>query len=115
MRQKIYPDPHGVATWDPDNLGRVSVYIVNSEQYQDMTGSPPPSSPISAETYTEWGLPWFDLYDEDLGDVAAPDRLKGVRSVDDIQRARNEQLPDTRSIEVPERQIKKLTPGSDKR
>ena len=31
MRQQIYPDPHGVDTWDLDNYGRVFVHIVNSQ------------------------------------------------------------------------------------
>jgi len=81
MRQKIYPDPYGLDTWDPDNSGSAFVRIVNREQYEALTGEPPPPSPISAATYTENGLPWFDLYDEEKGDVAAPRRLAGVKSV----------------------------------
>ena len=30
MRQQLYPDPHGIDTWDQDNYGRVFVHIVNS-------------------------------------------------------------------------------------
>jgi hypothetical protein len=81
MHQKIYPDPYGLDTWDPDNSGTAFVHIVNSEQYEVLTGAPPPPSPISAATYTENGFPWFDLYDEEKGDVAAPRRLAGVKSV----------------------------------
>jgi hypothetical protein len=81
MRQKIYPDPYGLDTWDPENSGSAFVHIVNSEQYEALTGEPPPPSPISAATYTENGFPWFDLYDEEKGDVAAPSRLAGVEPV----------------------------------
>jgi hypothetical protein len=81
MRQKIYPDPYGLDTWDPENSGTVFVHIVNSEQYEALTGHPPPPSPISAATYTEQGFPWFDLYDEEKGDVAAPRRLAGIKPV----------------------------------
>ena len=81
MRQKIYPDPYGLDTWDPDNSGSAFVHIVNSEQYEALTGDPPPPSPISAATYTENGFPWFDLYDEEKGDVAAPSRLAKVKPV----------------------------------
>lgn len=81
MRQKIYPDAYGVETWDPDNVGRVYIHIVNSMLYREITGTTPPSTPISARTYTEYGLPWFDLYDEAKGDVAAPTALAGVKSI----------------------------------
>lgn len=81
MRQKIYPDPYGLDTWDPDNSGTVFVHIVNREQYEALTGDPPPPSPVSAATYTEHGLPWFDLYDEEKGHVAASRRLAGVEPV----------------------------------
>ncbi len=81
MRQKIYPDPHGIGTWDPDNTGRIVLHIVNSAMYQEITGKAPPPTPISAQTYTEHGLPWFDLYDEEMADIAAPDALKEVKSV----------------------------------
>ncbi len=81
MRQKIYPDPHGIDTWDPDHRGRVFVHIVNSQLWTQITGEPLPSTPVSAETYLEAGLPWFDLYDDGLGDVEAPDALRNVQSV----------------------------------
>ncbi|MCS6911700.1 MAG: hypothetical protein NZ890_00490, partial [Myxococcota bacterium] len=34
MTQKIYPDPHGIDTWDESNYGRVFVHIVNSMMWQ---------------------------------------------------------------------------------
>jgi hypothetical protein len=108
IRQKIYPDPHGISAWDADNRGQLSVCIVNSEQYEALTGFPPAPSPISAATYTEWGLPWFDLYDEDLGDIAAPDRLRKVKSVDEMEREQGGRISETRSVDVPEWQIRKL-------
>jgi hypothetical protein len=46
-----------------------------------VTGRPPPPTPVSAATYTEHGLPWFDLYDEDRGDVPPPPELQEVKSV----------------------------------
>ena len=38
-------------------------------------------TPVSARSYAESGLPWFDLYDEDKGDIAPSDRLANVKSV----------------------------------
>jgi len=75
IRQRIVPDPYGTDTWDPDQSAAVSIQIVNSAQYRELTGRPPPPTPISATTYTEYGLPWFELYDEQAGDVQAPEFL----------------------------------------
>ena len=84
MRQRIYPDPHGLDTWDPDQTGEVDVHIVNSEEFRALTGREPPPSPVSAELYTQHGLPWFELYDEHAGDVAVSDVLGGVKSVGEL-------------------------------
>lgn len=84
MRQKIYPDPHGIDTWDQENFGRVYVHIVNSMMYREITGQEPPPTPITAQTYAQYGFPWFDLYDDHMSDVAAPDTLKDVKSISEI-------------------------------
>ena len=36
--QKIYPDAYGIDTWDLTSYGEVSVHIVNSLQYAELTG-----------------------------------------------------------------------------
>ena len=43
--------------------------------------STPPATPVSARTYTEYGLPWFELYDEGRGDVKPSSKLAKVKSV----------------------------------
>jgi len=84
MRQRIYPDPHGVDTWDADQAGDVDVRVVNSEEFRALTGQDPPPSPITARVYTEHGYPWFELYDADSGDVAPSDTLGNVNSVGEL-------------------------------
>jgi hypothetical protein len=79
--QKIYPDPYGLQTWSQTSAGRVRVFILNSQAYQSVTGEKPPPSPISAKTYTEYGFPWFSLYDENLEDLTPAESLSGVESV----------------------------------
>ena len=81
ITQKIYPDPHGIETWDPDNTGRVFVHIVNSMMWRELTGEEPPTTPVTAKSYTEAGYPWFKLYDENKGDVAHSPVLAKVKSV----------------------------------
>lgn len=81
MRQEIYPDPHGVDTWDLENSAKVVVHIVNSMEFRRITGHEPPPTPISAEQYTGYGLPWFDLYDEGKGDIDPGEAFKKVKSI----------------------------------
>jgi hypothetical protein len=107
MKQKIYPDDYGIETWDAQNLTRTFVHIVNSEQYEAITGEQTPPTPFSAETYTKHGLPWFDLYDEHERDVAAAKRLQEVRSVKELDTEQGRPTEE-RSIEVSPSKIKKL-------
>lgn len=84
MTQDIYPDDHGLDTWDTENTARVFVHIANSAMYREITGLEPPPTPIDARSYAEAGMPWFELDDDHLGDLPAPDQLAGVKSVNDL-------------------------------
>ncbi len=88
LRQKIYPDPYGIETWDPGNRGHLTVHILNSRQFAEVTGENPPPTPVDAAAYAAQGLPWFETYDEGRSDIAPSDRLAGVRTV----RARDAEL-----------------------
>jgi hypothetical protein len=81
MRQQLYPDPYGVDTWDPDNFGRVFVHIVNSAEWTRITGEPLPPTPVDVHAYIAAGLPWYELYDDHLGDIAPSPKLAQVKSV----------------------------------
>lgn len=81
MTQKIYPDTYGIDSWDLSARTAFGVRIVNTEQWQALTGEEPPPTPIDAAAYTRAGLPWFALYDERKGDLAASERLRSVRSL----------------------------------
>ena len=114
MKQKIYPDPYGIDTWDAQNYGSVFIHIVNSRQYQELTGLIPLPTPISAQTYTEYKLPWFDLYDEALGDVAASETLAGVKSIKEKEVEKGI-TPQEERVRVDPSTIKKLRhEGSNK-
>lgn len=86
MRQKIYPDPYGVDVWDQENGGKVFIHIVNSQMYGQITGEKPPASPITAQTYTDSGLPWFDLWDEEMGDIGPSSELAGVQTIAEVDK-----------------------------
>jgi hypothetical protein len=114
MRQSIYPDPHGLETWDPDRHCATTVHLVNSEQYRQITGVAAPPTPIDARTYTEHGLPWFELHDESLGDLAPPSSLTEVRSVREIAEQRGAASPaNDAPVEIPEKQIRRVRGRGD--
>jgi hypothetical protein len=81
MRQEIYPDSYGVDTWDLENSARAVIHIANSMEFRRITGHEPPPTPISARQYTDYGLPWFDLYDEGKGDIDPAEAFKKVKSI----------------------------------
>jgi len=84
MKQKIYPDPHGLETWDVTRTGRVFVHLVNSEMWREITGEEPPRTPVTAREYARAGLPWFDLYDEHAATLSPTATLEGVKSIKQI-------------------------------
>ena len=109
MRQKIYRDPYGVDTWDQDNYGRLYVHIVNSMMYREITGMEPPPTPVTARTYTEYGLPWFDLYDEHKLHLPKSGILAKVKSVKQMDQKKGfSAQQDDRSVDIPAKQISKL-------
>lgn len=81
IKQKIYRDVYGLEAWDQQNFARLYLYILNSEDYRSVTGFETPPTPVSAERYAEYGLPWFELYDELMQDVPAPVNLAEVKTV----------------------------------
>jgi hypothetical protein len=109
IQQKIYPDEYGIETWDLENYGSIFVYIVNSEKYKEITGFEPPPILITAQTYTEYGLPWFSLYEEEKGDLPVSARLAEVKTIREREAERGiETQEDDLSVNVEESDIKKL-------
>lgn len=100
MVQKIYPDPHGIQTWNQDDSERVFVHIVNSALWHEITGEKAPSSPVTAKSYARAGLPWFDLYDEGSAALAGTHDLSQVKSIKDIDAQKSTHaLQDDSSVE----------------
>ena len=111
MEQSIYPDPHGPDTWDNTRTGRVYVHIVNSMLYEQITGEKPPATPVTARTYADHGYPWFDLYDEHLGDLDPSQALAGVKSIKELDAEKGfGPQQDDDSVGIPKHLVKKLHP-----
>jgi hypothetical protein len=84
MKQKIYKDQYGVNYWDETNYGRVFVHIVNSAMYSKITGKSLPETPISAQTYADYGYAWYDIWDEGKSSIKKSEILSNVKSVKEI-------------------------------
>jgi hypothetical protein len=91
IQQKIYPDHRGIDTWDQETSGETFIHVLNSRQYRAVTGQDPPPSPVTPELYTSLGLPWFELYDEHLGDVPAGEPFGDVKSLREREEERGEE------------------------
>jgi hypothetical protein len=78
IAQKIYSDPYGVDAWDLENVGHAMLHIVNSRHFEQITGQAPPPTPMNAKQYYEQGLPWFQLYDEELDGIGASKILSAI-------------------------------------
>jgi hypothetical protein len=109
MRQKLYPDPHGIDVWNTSSGATAIVHLVNGEQYTAITGQPMPPAPIDAAAYTAHGLPWFDLYDEALGDLAPGETLQRVLSLQEIARQLDAPIDSNEPLEIPSDQVRRLS------
>lgn len=113
IKQKIYPDKHGAATWDEANYGRLFVHIVNSKMFEAITGLQTPTTPVSAESYARHGLPWFEIYDEHLADVPVGEELYTVKPlglVDKIKGVLSKKEP----LSITPKEVKKIKINANK-
>jgi len=85
MRQEIYEDPYDFEQWDLRKTERCFVTLANAEQWMSITGEEPPMSAISAETYTNAGLPWFDYYGNDKSAIEGAKKLGKIKSIKQIE------------------------------
>lgn len=81
MIQKIYPDEYGLDTWDTSTATTIHIHLVDARDWRRITGEAPPPSPITIETYREYGLPWFALDDADRADLSVSPVLSKVKPV----------------------------------
>ena len=66
------------------------MHLVDSMAWREITGEPPPETPVTAKEYARAGLPWFELYDEDRGALEGAARLAAVKSVKELDAAKSD-------------------------
>lgn len=77
ITQKIYPDPHGLEIWKEQPESAVAIYLVNAEQFSEITGQPMPPLPKSVEDFHGH---WYGLHDKHKDDIAGTDAFTGLAS-----------------------------------
>jgi hypothetical protein len=87
MHQDIYEDERPLADYDLAVTSRCFVHLCNSAAWKAITGSPPPSCPITAQTYARYNLPWFDYYRDDLDTVNGAPELANLKTVAQLHNA----------------------------
>jgi hypothetical protein len=71
----------GKHNWDSSQTKWFNVQIVNSQCFQQITGLPPPVSPVSPDLYTQHGYPFFRIWEE-LSHISGA--FGAVRSIGEI-------------------------------
>jgi hypothetical protein len=102
MRQEIYADEYGIETWEAEPTSTVHIDLVDALAFEALTGLAAPAPVVDADTYTQFGLPWFDLLEPTREDIQAAERLASVRSIADLEERREQRLP------IPDVQVVRL-------
>jgi hypothetical protein len=89
MSQEIYEDKFSLRVYDRSERSRCFVHISNSLVWKAITGSNPPCKPPTAKQYTQYGLPWFDYYDDDLEALNGSPILKNLKSLLTLKNKKN--------------------------
>ncbi len=114
IKQQIKEDTYGIESWSSDIKRSITVHLVNSEAYKEITGLNPPKSPVTAAEYRKAKLPWYSHYDEGsphlkplaifkriLG-VAEIEKKRGIAKSEDVK-IRNLAIEQIKKIRTPEK------------
>lgn len=81
IRQEIFKSEFAKADWRREPSARVWVHLTDANNWTALTGEAQPSTPVTAQQYSDWGFPWFDYFDADRVDVDGSPVLAAVKTV----------------------------------
>ncbi|KAJ8063708.1 hypothetical protein OCU04_007573 [Sclerotinia nivalis] len=90
IHQAIRKDNFGKHRYDEKHTVMFNVQLLGPKTFQLVTGMPPPQTPVSAETYAEYGYPFFEMYNEPRALTGTFGQL--LKSVGDIDKEKNVNL-----------------------
>ncbi|KAH6653835.1 hypothetical protein BKA67DRAFT_676351 [Truncatella angustata] len=103
IQQTIEPDSNPSSIWDAEASILLNLQILDSESFCDVTGLPPPPTPIDAETYAQHGYPFFEIWGEEKTGVKGDfDEVKNVAQIE-AERAREKGEKVVEEESVPQR------------
>ena len=71
----------GIHYWDKDQAKYFNVQILGSTTFQRVTGLPPPTTPVEASVYAQFGYPFFQMWEEP---TTVSGNFSTVRSIGEI-------------------------------
>jgi len=100
MEQQVFKDPFGLADWSTTVKSRCYVHMCNSIGWEHLTGTKPPTIPMTAAHYASKGYPWFKYYEEGAKSHSGTEKTKGVKSVAEFQKEKKIPiLPENQSVQ----------------
>lgn len=109
IEQMIIADSYGIDSWDKNRTQALTIHLVNSLSYKNITGKNPPPSPITKVEYENSGIPWFSFYDENVPKVAGASLFKRILGVSEIANRRGEAAGDSkRAMNISPDKIRKI-------
>jgi hypothetical protein len=100
MEQQVFKDPFGLDDWSKTVKSRCYVHICNSIGWEHLTGTKPPTIPMTAAHYASKGYPWFKYYEDGASSLTGTDKTKGLKSVAEFQKEKKIPiLPENQSVQ----------------
>lgn len=90
MKQEIFKDKYGFEVWDQTQSQKVFVHLLNSLQYENVTGKKI-TSQLNKKIYSSYGYPWFDFYSEEAA-LDGSKKLAKIDSIASLQAKNNENI-----------------------
>lgn len=82
IKQCILEDKNSPSIWAREHTICFNVQILNSEVFRQVTGKEPPTTPITAKTYANHGLPFFKIYAEESNIKGDFEGIKSIKAID---------------------------------
>jgi hypothetical protein len=100
MEQQIFKDPFGLSDWSSTVKSRCYVHMCNSLGWEHLTGTKPPTIPMTSAHYASKGFPWFKYYEEGAKSLSGTEKTKGLKSVAEFQKEKKTPiLPENQSVQ----------------
>ncbi|GAW26796.1 putative integral membrane protein [Rosellinia necatrix] len=80
IQQEIRADTSDPSMWDVGSSRILYVHIVNSDDFEDITGIPPPDTPVTWRMYEDLRLPYDRLWKQQQGPSPLELNGKGISS-----------------------------------